>query len=80
MKCKECVRIAEALGNRTPVGWIPFGTGPQAEKAIHFYVLLETTPEPPSDGTPQAVEVLRLCEVPNPLKRPRLATGQNDGA
>jgi hypothetical protein len=67
-KCTYCVQRAQDLGNQCPVGYEVFGWGPNSEEPKHYYV---TTEE--EDDTflkePVEVDVIALCEIPNPIKR-----------
>ena len=68
MRCAECVRLAQELGSKTPVGWTAFGWGPSDEDPNHFHVMVESENTTDVWG-PEQVDVTRLCDVENPVKR-----------
>lgn len=67
-QCPACLERVKALGNRTPVGYAHFGYSPSSEMSEHVYVFPEDIPDV-AVGEVQAVDVVRLCEMENPIKR-----------
>lgn len=66
--CFQCQMAVIDMGHKAPEGWLPFGWGPGHEDPQHYYVFSEDTPDSPN-GQAQKLEVVRLCEIPNPVKR-----------
>lgn len=64
MICSRCKTVIAEMGNKSPVGYIPFGYGPSSEDPTHFYVMKESDAE--QEGQ---IDVLPICDVPNPERR-----------
>jgi hypothetical protein len=66
-KCDICLKVRVELGNKTPVGYLPFAWGNNDEKPRHFYVFKES--DDINDNDIQLLDVIKLCVLENPIKR-----------
>ena len=69
-KCTDCLRVIEAMGHLAPVGWRPFAWGPSNETPTHYHVFPESEINRGDDG-PEEVSNVPICQVENPVARPK---------